>query len=141
MPMTITGDKKLAADMLLLAPKALHAALQGLRVEAELIRTESMRKTPAAPDGGTLRASHVVKSEMTAAGPSAAVGVGSGAEDYAQAVHEHPSSHSPRSWGGKPVLNWNVAGTGPKFLENALNKAIPGMRRRIGDRIARGLGT
>lgn len=128
---------KLAA-MAAIVPVAAEAAL---RIEAEVIRTESMRKTPAAFDGGTLRASHVVESEQTASGPQATIGVGSGAEAYAQAVHEHPSVHSPPSWEGQATLNWNVAGTGPKFLENATTEALPGMQRRIGVKMAAALKT
>jgi hypothetical protein len=61
------------------------------------------------------------------------------AQDYAQAVHEHPSYHSPPSWQGK-VINWTKPGTGPKFLERPLRQRQRGMAGRISRLIRAELG-
>jgi len=75
---------------------------------------------PVAPDGGTLRGSGAVGKIMRSGNQvSVTMGFGDGpSAPYALAVHEHLSKHSPRSWKkhGQDI-KWNVAGTGPKYLE------------------------
>jgi len=139
--------KKIAVNY----PKQISAALY---VEAQIIMTEAKRRCPVAPDGGTLRASGFVhKPEyggQTIIGPmektapsrgswSVTMSFGGAADAYALAVHEHLSEHSPPSWvvaelSGRGI-NWNAAGTGPKFLERPINDAAPRMAERIGNRI------
>jgi len=88
---------------------------------------------------------------------------GSGAEKYAQAVHEHPSSHSPWSWKGtvywqqrssrrapgssrQPGVAVDVVGSqnlnnvtqrGPKFLERAIFNSSGSFNREVGEEIMR----
>lgn len=65
------------------------------------------------------------------------MGFGSGrSKRYALAVHEHPSSHSPRSWQGKSISDirttlgrtpWSTSlsgGRGPKYLERPMKFAF-----------------
>lgn len=110
---------------------AVRDLARGLKVEGELIMTASKRVTPVAPDGGTLRASgHVREPHIRGTRAEVVLGFGGGASEYALAVHEHPSRHSPPSWKGK-VINWNAAGTGPKYLEKPVNDAAKGFGRRV----------
>ena len=104
---------------------------KALTVEANLIMTEAKRRTPVAPDGGTLRNSgHVKDAVIMPKSASITMGFGGAASAYALAVHEHPSEYSPPSWEGK-IINWNAYGSGPKFLESAVNDAVPGFGQRI----------
>ena len=114
-PIKIVGVKATANALLKVGARVIPAAEQALRTEAELIRTASMKQTPV--DLGTLRASHIVKSDTTGLGPEASIGVGGPAAPYAITVHE---THRTKA----------------KFLENAANAAAEGMQQRIGARIA-----
>lgn len=89
---------------------------------------------------------------------------GSRAEKYAQAVHEHPSEHSPLSWKGD--VHWqqrssrrapgsprqpgeivkvgvgstglsNITQRGPKFLERAVYNSRGSFNREVGEEIMR----
>jgi hypothetical protein len=107
--------------------------------EMELVKEDSMANCPVAPDGGTLRASHeVIGPTREGKKLSITIEVGGAAESYALAVHEHLSDHSPPSWlkaeaDGRPV-QFNVGG--PKFLENAYRRAMPGMAERVKARVS-----
>ena len=112
-----------------------------LYAEAQLMMTESKRRCPVAPDGGTLRASGKVHDPERGIGRhiSVTMSYGGAAQDYAIAVHEHPSEHSPYSWRihaerGLPI-DWNADGTGPKFLEGPINEVMPTLARRIAERV------
>jgi hypothetical protein len=119
--------------------------LNAMAAEVELMKADSMEHCPVAPDGGVLRASHEIL------GPEKEgdyflfwIAVGGPADDYAQAVHEHLSEYSPPSWkkaeeSGKGV-HWNAAGTGPKFLENAVRAKIEGLEGRVAARVKARLG-
>jgi hypothetical protein len=113
-----------------------HVA-RALYVEAQIEMTEAKRRCPVAPDGGTLRASGMVHPpEIHGSLISVQLSFGGAAQDYAIAVHEHLSEHSPPSWviaeEGYGV-QWSVAGTGPKFLESTLDES----REYMGARVAR----
>jgi len=119
------------------APKQLKAALYQ---EAQILMTESKRRCPIAPDGGALRASGFVsKPELVGTTVSVVMSYGGAAEEYAIAVHEHLSAHSPPSWltsveGGR-LVHWTTPGTGPKFLESVINEVQPMLLQRVGARI------
>jgi hypothetical protein len=131
MRLTLTGVKELER-VLDLSSKTATARLAGpMRLEGELIMTKAKRGTPVAPDGGTLRASgHVQEPKITRRNVSVTLGFGGAAADYALAVHEHPSRHSPPSWKGK-TIHWNAAGTGPHFLSRPMKEAQKGLARRL----------
>jgi len=126
--------KKLAQNY----PKKVAGAIY---VEAQIIMTESKRRCPVAPDGGTLRASGKVDKPVIEPGGNVSVTMsyGGAAQAYALAVHEHFSEHSPWTWvmaemSGRGI-NWNAEGTGPKFLEEPINEALPNLNARIAARI------
>lgn len=109
-------------------------------LEAQIVMTESKRRTPVASDGGTLRASGRVHEPVRRGNKiSVTMSYGGAASAYAIAVHETPSEHDPPSWramydqGGS--IDWTSEGTGPKFLEGPINEAMPEMAMRIGERI------
>lgn len=52
--------------------------------------------------------------------------------DYAAAIHEHPSEASPPSWKGVEV-NFHPSGRGPKYLEKPLKNAVKGMAERLAE--------
>lgn len=111
-----------------------HVA-QALRVETEVAARKVKRRTPVAPDGGTLRAS------VHAEGPFregtkifTLIVAGGPAIQYAIVVHEHPSEYDPPSWRGKEI-EWNAAGTGPKFIESVLLELVPYLAANIARRI------
>lgn len=125
---TMSGLKQLGID----GPKAVA---RGMRGWAEVTATEAKRVTPRANGGGALRNSIFVKREQTGAASAIIIGAGGNAAPYATAVHEHLSRHSPPSWKNKPVLNWNVNGTGPKFLENPIRERMPKLDADVGAEI------
>ena len=90
---------------------------QSLRVEAELVMTES-KKSFVPVDTGALRSSgHVQPVERRGRELSVTLAFGGPAAPYAIFVHEDPDAHHP-------VGSW-------KYLEIPLRAAIPGMARRI----------
>lgn len=123
----------------------LKETLNAFIAETELIKEASMEACPVAPDGGTLRASHEIVGPVKEGDEWLIwITVGGPADEYAQAVHEHLSEHSPPSWvkaeeAGKGI-KWNVPGTGPKFLENAARAALPGLPDRVKTRVASRMG-
>lgn len=111
-----------------------------LYTEAQIIMTEAKRRCPVAPDGGILRASGTVDEPVREGRKiSVLLGFGGAAQDYAIAVHEHLSEHSPPSWVKAEELghgiHFNADGTGPKFLEYPINEAQPEMAARLAARI------
>jgi hypothetical protein len=124
-----------------LIKRAPEAAAQALRVEAELVMTDS-KQNYVPVDLGTLRASgHVNEPEIKGKNISCVLSFGGAASPYALAVHEHPSASSPPSWQGKTIgdIDWSPAGRGPKYLEKPLRAAIPKLPARVGERIKRDL--
>ncbi len=121
---SMLGQGKLAATLTKIGKAVPIAGESALRVEAELIRTLSMRLTPVRT--GALMDSTVADSGLTFSGPWAVVGVGGPATPYAVAVHEDLMGRIPRP-GGKGQR---------KFLETAANQRMVGMERRVGERIA-----
>ena len=119
--------------------KAVKAARAQIFREASDILAEAIRRTPL--DLNALRKSGKVLPQPDG---SVIIGFGGQAEAYAEAVHEHLSSHSPPSWvkaeeGGSPV-EWSVAGTGPKYLEIPFLEKQTGMSQRIAERLRREAG-
>ncbi len=104
------------------------AVERALREEAEEIMRRS--KNEFVPiDKSTLKNSGFVN-DVVRKGKNISVvlGFGGAAEAYALAVHEHPSSASPPSWGDGPV---DFKRGGPKYLSKPMDEAVPGMDNRI----------
>lgn len=111
------------------AAKALY------QVAREKVEAVAIDRAPMAD--GTLRGTietlpprvngNVIEVAVVAGGPAA---------PYAIAIHEHMSEHSPPTWVAAEEkgagVHFQVGGV--KFLESALNDAIPGMAQDIGKR-------
>ena len=122
MRVSLSGEKKLQ-QFLKSRPQVATKALAGaLYVEAETIRTESLRIVPR--DLGTLAGSaHVTEPEIKGTGVSVEIGYGGAASAYALIQHERTDyAHS----GNQQA----------KYLEQPALEAAPGM----GQRLAAGLG-
>lgn len=138
--MNIKGVNQMRAKLRRLAEKFPRLVESALYVEANIIMTKSKRLCPVAPDGGILRSSGMVhKPVRKGTNISVTMSYGGAANPYALAVHEHPSEYSPYSWrvaemNGKGI-NWSVDGTGPKFLEQPINDAYPGMAGNLAARV------
>ena len=117
---------------------SLPAHLGGaIREIAEEVMTASQELVPV--DLSALKNSKVIGSIVRSGQDvSITMGYGGQAAAYAEAVHEHPSDHSPASWAGG--VNWKTPGTGPKFLERPVIEAQRTFADDVGDRIKTRLG-
>lgn len=98
-------------------PNEVAAALY---TEAQVERTESMRRTPV--DVGNLRASHIVTPpEIKGADITVKIAVGGPAAPYAIFVHENTEADHPVGQA--------------KFLESTLKESAPHMAARVARRI------
>lgn len=85
--LTLKGVEDIQRKLLKLAQAVPHAAARALYEEAQIERTESMRRTPV--DTGALRASHMVsKPRIEGRTISVSITVGGAAAPYAVVVHE-----------------------------------------------------
>jgi hypothetical protein len=107
---------------------------RGMNSWAEPIMTEAKKRVPL--DIGTLAGSLYVKPAKVEGGKvSVEFGAGGASVAYALAVHEHPSEHSPRSWGKAGKINWKRPGSGPKFLENPINENMDKLDTEVSSEI------
>jgi hypothetical protein len=135
--MQLRGAKTMQKKLQQLARRAPDQIGRALRQEAEAIMTRSKREFVPV-DLGVLRSSgHVQDVQRSGRDVSVTLAFGGAAEAYALAVHEHPSEHSPPSWGGD--VSFSPGGRGPKYLERPMREAIPGMADRIGERVLAGI--
>ena len=113
---------------------------QALRIEAERIKTKSVRSYVPTDKAALKSSAFVTPAEDHGSEVVCAIYFGGPAAPYAEAVHEHPSAHSPRSWTGKSVGEilsvrgrqpWSLTGRGPKYLERALREAELGFVDRL----------
>lgn len=137
MPLQLKGVAAMANKIHAVSAKFKYDVPAALYYEANVIMTESKKRCPRSPDGGTLRASgHVQDPVVQGKRISVTMGYGGAASDYAVAVHEHLSEHSPPSWRHKEDIDWTIPGTGPKYLEGPIKEAVPGLKGRIAQRLA-----
>lgn len=129
MKLTVKGIDTVNRNLLQLARQMPVVAAQSLNGVAEETMTDAKRRTPV--ETGTLKRSGKVHKHAT---PRRLVAELSFGTEYAIAVHEHPSKHSPPTWKGK-VINWSQSGTGPKFLENAIKFTALWFEERIANDI------
>lgn len=144
----LTGTKAMDKHMRSLALRVPKKFGQQLRLQGELIKTDSQRNY-VPTNLSTL------KNSARVAGPfidgqgrdalgrftlSSGGGVGSievsitfggAASDYARALHEHPSSSSPPSWKGKTIKFQGGRQRGVKYLERPMRFHSIGMAGRI----------
>jgi hypothetical protein len=97
-----------------------QAVAQALQAEAEIEKTESMRRTPV--DTGNLRATHIVtKPEIHGDRVTVRIAVGGPSAPYALRVHED-------------LQAFHRVGQA-KFLESTLKESAPFMATRIARRL------
>lgn len=106
--------------------------MQALKNEAERIKLDSNEHYAPQDEGDLIAESYVSKpvkdNERTI---SIEIGYGGPKSNpYSVALHEHPSASSPPTWNGKE-LKFTKPGTGPKYLERPLFKAVDGMIDRF----------
>lgn len=144
----LRGAEELKRTLESIGAGSIKEAAMALQMEAIAVAKQSLNNTPK--DTGNLRGSHrVTKAEIVDGNIKATIQVGGPAkgggggkayamdatnEDpvgYALVVHEHPSSHSPRSWAGGVHFTQG----GPKFLERAVHEAAKDWTVRLAKRI------
>lgn len=129
----ITGIDSVSARLMELVHQFPVQAAQALNEVGEETMTQAKEFTPV--EHGPLRNSgHVIAAEPDKLDADLRF-----ATEYAAAVHEHMSEHSPPSWvaaeaAGRPV-KFHPAGTGPKFLERAIQNTARDFEERIAKKI------
>lgn len=125
-PNTTTADG-VVRNLEEMAAQMQKAATGALFIEATEIMNDAIKITPM--DTGNLRDSHYVEPPKKTAtgGMSIKIGFGGTAAPYALAVHERTDKG----------INWQEAGTGPKFLERALDARTPSLANNIKSRMQR----
>lgn len=117
---TVTGLDKVQQRLARLAQQIPNEVARALYEEAQIERTESMRRTPV--DTGALRASHhVTTPRISGREISVTIEVGGSAAPYAVKVHEDLEA-------------FHRVG-GAKFLESTIMESAPFLARRIAKRI------
>lgn len=132
MNLLVRGLKEVVANLKRLEDKARKALLAELRYAALKLMTESMLEVPV--DTGNLRDNKFIDDPIYSDGVWR-VRLGYRAH-YALAVHEIPSPPL-KSEGGRSATHrvgkW-------KYLEDPMKRAAPGMGKRAGDGVKRGMG-
>lgn len=135
-----SGDEELQKRLRAAPKKALSALAAALQVTAEVdVMTPSIDRFVPKDLGALANSGFVEEPRQRGNTVTVEMGYGGTAVPYALAVHEHPSRHSPPSWRGKRAdeINWNVAGSGPKYLEKPAEELRPHFDRRLGIRVKR----
>jgi len=98
--------------------------------EGELVMTRSKRDHVPVDLAALMNSGHVDPPKRRGKDVEVRLSYGGPAAPYAEAVHEHPSSHSPPSWQGVVVV-FHPSDRGPKYLQQPLMDAVAGMDNRI----------
>jgi hypothetical protein len=134
----IKGMAELQRKIAGLGARGIQEAGRALYQEVGIIVPEMKRRCPVAPDGGTLRGTiEEHPAEIRDGAVTVSVSAGGPAIDYAVAVHEHLSEHSPPSWraAGQDGIHWNAEGTGPKFMEGPQLEVRDSLAEHVGRRM------
>ena len=116
----VLGVGELSATLLRIAISTPQQVGRALYQEALLVQGDSMEHTPV--DTGALRASHETERPVfSGADVSVTIKVGGPAAGYAVEVHEDLEAH-------------HEVGEA-KFLESALNRAVPDIAERVAARL------
>lgn len=133
----LKGDKEMLEKLRKIAAKAPSLAAAALYHEGERVMRRA--KSEFVPiDLGTLKNSGLVDPPVVQAGQWVVrLSFGGAASEYALAVHEHLSEHSPYSWRNarNPPVKFHPAGRGPKYLEKPLMDAKNGLNKRIAEKM------
>lgn len=135
----ITGTPQLEAALRRTGGNVTMASVRALFEEAESIMGDSKENYVPVDLAVLKNSGHVQLPKVTNDGIDVSMGYGGAAKDYALAVHEHLSEHSPPSWKAAEKsgngVHFSPAGHGPKYLERPLLKAARGLARRLAERI------
>lgn len=135
MSFSIRGSKAMQKRLDKIAKQYPDEMERALRIEAELVMTDS-KNNYVPVEYGTLRSSGTVHDvERKGKEISVSMSYGGAASAYALTVHEHPSSFDPPSWEAAGEVNFKPRGRGPKYLEMPLREAVKGMAQRIAQRL------
>lgn len=127
MRIELEGVDQLLRTLRRLPDRAGIATAGALYAEANQIMRASQQVVPR--DTGVLAGSGTVGfPDVRGSRITVQLGYGGAASAYALYIHE-----------GQESWNWNVPGTGPKYLERPVLQAASGMARRLADRIERNL--
>lgn len=117
MALVIEGLEAMKVALQKTTERSINAARAAVYLEMNNIMADALPSTPK--DTGALRSSgYVTLPEST---PMVEGGFGGPAADYAVTVHE---DLSPK--------NWTTDGTGPKYLEHAIDQRRGGMEQNLG---------
>lgn len=119
--LVVLGAPEMAARLSLLASRFSERIPGALYRQGQRIMARSQKEFVPV-DLGVLKGSGIV-SQPRQEGRQWVVelGFGGAASAYALAIHEHPSEHSPPSWGGQ--VTFSPPGHGVKYLERPLMEA------------------
>lgn len=139
----IRGLDALDAVLAQFGQKSLDVAANLLYARGETIMLDS-KQNYVPVDQSTLQGTgHVEIPVIDGANVSVRLAYGGPAAPYAEAIHEHLSAHSPRSWkiaegSGRGV---HFKQGGPKYLERPYLDGVRGLAQWIADGLRAGLGT
>lgn len=139
----ITGLEEVERELQRFGEKAFDEAANLLYLRGEMIATDS-KQNYVPVDQSTLQGSiHAEQPVITGDNVSVRVVAGGPAADYAEAVHEHLSVHSPPSWKAAEASGAGVHFTqgGPKYLERPFLSSIQGLGQFLAEGLRQRLGT
>jgi hypothetical protein len=149
---TVTGLDALNEVLMQFGQKALDEAANLLEARGEMIMGDS-KQNYVPVDQSTLQGTgHVEKPVIAGENVSVRLAYGGPGTAYAEAIHEHLSVHSPRSWkiaevGGAHTVFGRLVGSGvhfkqggPKYLELPFIKGTADLAQWVADGLRNKLG-
>lgn len=139
----VTGLDALDKTLEEFGQKAYAEAGNLLYMRGETIALDS-KQNYVPVDKSTLQGSiHVEPPVVTGNQASVRIAAGGPSADYAEAVHEHLSEHSPASWKAAEASGKGVKFTqgGPKYLEKPFLAGTRNLGQFVADGIRQRLGT
>lgn len=127
----VSGHKQLKSKLKKLSVAGRRMVVQGMRVQAHLVLSLSNDKYIPRRDGVLRNSGTVRKHKDNLTEVSFQIAYGGAAKEYALAVHEHLSDHSPPSWKIAESQGSGVhfgvdlrdrPDVGPKYLQRALEE-------------------
>lgn len=139
----VTGLDTLDAVLAQFGQRAVEEGALALEARGETIMRDSKDNYVPVDKSDLQSTGHVEKAVIEGEHVSVRLAYGGPTVDYAEAIHEHLSIHSPRSWQVAEASGRGVHFTqgGPKYLELPFLKGIVGLDQWIADRIKARLGT
>ena len=139
----VTGLDALETTLTEFGDKAVVASGSLLYARGETIMLDS-KQNYVPVDQSTLQGTgHVEPPVVEGDQASVRLAYGGPAADYAEAIHEHLSEHSPSSWKAAEASGAGVHFTqgGPKYLERPFLEGVKNLGQYLADGIRQKLGT